>query len=29
MKKKKKKLIRHPESEQILVENVHEPLITQ
>ncbi len=26
---KNKKLIRHPESEQILVENVHEPLITQ
>ncbi|MDF1494994.1 recombinase family protein [Caproiciproducens sp. CPB-2] len=26
---KNKKLIRHPESEQILVENTHEPLITQ
>lgn len=29
MSYKNKKLIRHPESEQILVENVHEPLITQ
>ena len=26
---KNKKLIRHPESEQILVENTHEPLVTQ
>lgn len=26
---KNRKLIRHPESEQILVENTHEPLITQ
>ncbi|MFA5637700.1 MAG: hypothetical protein WCY49_03340 [Anaerovoracaceae bacterium] len=26
---KYKKLVRHPESEQILVENIHEPLITQ
>ncbi|OPX92037.1 MAG: hypothetical protein A4E52_00181 [Pelotomaculum sp. PtaB.Bin013] len=29
MSYKNKKLVRHPESEQILVENVHEPLITQ
>jgi site-specific DNA recombinase len=29
MSYKNKKLVRHPESEQILVENVHEPLIAQ
>jgi DNA invertase Pin-like site-specific DNA recombinase len=29
MSYKNKKLVRHPESEQILVENVHEPLITR
>jgi hypothetical protein len=29
MSYKNKKLVRHSESEQILVENVHEPLITR
>ena len=29
MSYKNKKLVRHPESEQLLVENVHEPLIAQ